>query len=61
MFWSAIISQLTIIVIYYFAIHIQPEGEEKLAYLWLNFIGATLTILLGLFFQFFSKKQIKIK
>lgn len=60
MFWSAIISQSTIIVIYYFAIHIHP-GDEKLGYLWLNFIGAILTILLGLLFQMLSKKQLEAK
>ncbi|HEX8015849.1 MAG TPA: sodium:solute symporter [Flavobacterium sp.] len=51
MFYSAIISQFTIFVIYYFMIYIYPSGEEKLGYLWLNFIGAILTILLSLFMQ----------
>jgi Na+/proline symporter len=49
---SAIISQTVIIIIYYFAIFIYPSGEEKLGYLWLNFIGAMLTILLSLLLQF---------
>jgi SSS family solute:Na+ symporter len=58
MFYSAIISQLTIFIIYYFAIYIYPSGEEKLGYLWLNFIGATLTILLSLLLQYtFFRKQ----
>jgi solute:Na+ symporter, SSS family len=57
MFWSAILSQTTIIFIYYFAIHIQPSGEEKLGYLWLNFIGALLTIILSFLFQLLSKKS----
>ena len=48
MFISAIISQLTIFVIYYFMIYTQ----EKLGYLWLNFIGAILTIVLALLLQF---------
>lgn len=48
MFISAIISQLTIFVIYYFMIY----RQEKLGYLWLNFIGAILTIVLALLLQF---------
>jgi len=50
-FYSAVVSQLTIFTIYYFAIYIYPSGEEKLGYLWLNFIGAMLTILLALLLQ----------
>lgn len=49
-FYSGVISQLTIFVIYYYAIH-NPSGNEKLGYLWLNAIGAGLTILLALLFQ----------
>ena len=51
MFISAIISQITIFVIFYFTIAIHPSGQEKLGYLWLNFIGAMLTIILSLFMQ----------
>lgn len=50
-FCSAVISQLTIFVIYYFAIFVYPSGEEKLGYLWLNFIGAMLTIILSILLQ----------
>jgi SSS family solute:Na+ symporter len=50
-FYSAVISQTTIILIYYFAIFIYPSGREKLGYLWLNFIGAMLTIILSMLFQ----------
>ena len=50
-YYSAIISQITIFIIYYFAIAIYPSGEEKLGYLWLNFIGALLTIVLSFLFQ----------
>jgi SSS family solute:Na+ symporter len=50
-FYSAVISQTAIILIYYFAIFIYPSGEEKLGYLWLNFIGAMLTILLSMLLQ----------
>ncbi len=57
MFWSALITQTIIIFIYYFAIHIYPNGQEKLGYLWLNFIGAMLTIVLSVLFQFASPKK----
>jgi len=50
-FYSAVISQITIFIIYYFAIFIYPSGEEKLGYLWLNFIGAILTIVLSIIMQ----------
>ena len=50
-FWGAALSQLTIFFIYYFAIHIYPSGQEKLGYLWLNFIGAVLTLLFSIIFQ----------
>ena len=50
-FYSAFISQLMILIIYYFAIYIYPSGQEKLGYLWLNFIGALLTILLSALLQ----------
>jgi Na+/proline symporter len=46
-FYSAIFSQTTIFIIYYFTIYIYPSNEEKLGYLWLNFIGATLTIVVA--------------
>lgn len=59
MFYSAIISQITIFIIYYFMIYIHPSGQEKLGYLWLNFIGALLTILLSLSLQlvFFRRNE----
>jgi len=62
MFYSAIISQLTIFIIYYFMIYIYPSGQEKLGYLWLNFIGAILTILLSLFMQiaFFKRNKLEL-
>lgn len=57
-FYSAVISQLTIFIIYYYAIFVYPSGEEKLGYLWLNFIGAMLTIVLSILMQatIFRKK-----
>ncbi|MEO7978773.1 sodium:solute symporter [Flavobacterium sp.] len=62
MFYSAIISQITIFVIYYFMIYIYPSGQEKLGYLWLNFIGAILTILLSLIMQvvFFKRNDLEL-
>jgi Na+/proline symporter len=60
-FYSAVISQITIFIIYYFAIYIYPSGEEKLGYLWLNFIGAMLTIVLSMIMQsFFRKEKVSI-
>jgi SSS family solute:Na+ symporter len=50
-FYSALLSQITIFIIYYYAIYIYPAGEEKLGYLWLNFIGAMLTIVLSSLMQ----------
>ncbi|SDH08996.1 transporter, SSS family [Flavobacterium omnivorum] len=50
-FYSAVLSQITIFIIYYYAIYIFPSGEEKLGYLWLNFIGAMLTIVISLLLQ----------
>ncbi|WP_396166768.1 sodium:solute symporter [Flavobacterium sp.] len=51
-FYSAAISQISIFFIYYYFIHIYPSGQEKLGYLWLNFIGALLTLVLSSIFQF---------
>ena len=50
-FYSAVVSQIAIFIIYYYAIFVFPSGEEKLGYLWLNFIGAMLTILLSILLQ----------
>ena len=58
-FYSAVISQITIFIIYYYAIFIYPSGEEKLGYLWLNFIGAMLTIVLSIIMQAIFRKSIK--
>jgi len=58
-FWGAVMSQTTIFFIYYYMIHIYPAGQEKLGYLWLNFIGAAMTILLSTILQlaFFRKEK----
>ena len=50
-FWSALVTQCIVIVIYF-----EYVKTEILSYLWLNVIGAALTILLSLLVQpFFSK------
>ncbi|MEM0543294.1 sodium:solute symporter [Flavobacterium sp. j3] len=59
-FYGAVISQMTIFIIYYYTIHIYPNGQEKLGYLWLNFIGASLTVLLSILFQIGYKTQQKV-
>jgi len=58
-FWGAVISQSTIFVIYYYTIHIYPAGKEHLGYLWLNFIGAVLTILISLVLQLLIPKKVQ--
>ncbi|WP_298392146.1 sodium:solute symporter [Flavobacterium sp.] len=47
-FWSAVVSQLTIFYIYYL---------DVVSFLWLNFIGALLTIILALLGQLFLKEN----
>ncbi len=59
-FYSAVISQTTIFFVYYYTIHIYPTGQEKLGYLWLNFIGASLTVILSILFQFVLKGKRKV-
>jgi SSS family solute:Na+ symporter len=62
-FYSALVSQITIFIIYYYAIFVFPAGEAKLGYLWLNFIGAMLTILLSSLLQvtFFKNEESNVK
>lgn len=47
-FWAAVITQLTIFYIYYL---------DVVSFLWLNFIGALLTIILGILLQSFIKTK----
>ena len=54
-FFAAILTQLLICVTYYYLIHIYPSGQEKLGYLWLNFIGSALVIFLALAFEAFDR------
>jgi SSS family solute:Na+ symporter len=58
-FWGAVISQTAIFLIYYFAIHVYPSGQEKLGYLWLNFIGAFLTVIISAVIQLILQKKLK--
>ena len=59
-FYSAVVSQTTIFFIYYFTIHIYPTGQEQLGYLWLNFIGASLTVLLSSLIQILIRDKGKV-
>jgi SSS family transporter len=54
-FFAAILTQLIVCVIYYYLIHIYPSGQEKLGYLWLNFIGSGLVTILAIAFEVFDR------
>ena len=54
-FFAAILTQVLICIIYYNLIHIYPSGQEKLGYLWLNFIGSALVIIIALTFEAFDR------
>src|SRR6056297_874048 len=54
-FVAAIVTQVIVIIIYYNLIHIYPSGDEKLGYLWLNFIGAGMVIVFALIFEAFDR------
>jgi len=60
-FVAAIITQVLVILIYYFAIYQYDTGEEKLGYMWLNFIGCALVILLALLFELINRSANAIK
>ncbi|MCM5663371.1 sodium:solute symporter [Galbibacter mesophilus] len=60
-FVSAIVTQIVIILVYYFAIHRYDAGDEKLGYLWLNFIGCALVIFLALLFEILNRTRNAIK
>jgi SSS family solute:Na+ symporter len=55
-FWSALITQGVVIIIYY--LYVKPG---ILSYLWLNAIGAAMTIVLALILQMFMKQQGKLQ
>ncbi len=54
-FFAAVLTQIIVCVVYYNLIHIYPAGEEKLGYLWLNFIGAALVIIFAFVFEAFDR------
>jgi len=54
-FFAAILTQLIVIVLFYTLIFDYPEGEEKLGYLWLNFVGSALVILIAMAFEGFDR------
>ncbi len=54
-FFAAILTQLVIFVLFYTLIFSYPAGEEKLGYLWLNFIGSAIVIVMALIFEGFDR------
>ncbi|MCX2679326.1 sodium:solute symporter [Galbibacter sp. EGI 63066] len=60
-FLSAIITQFIVILIYYFAIYRYGDGNEKLGYLWLNFIGCAMVILIAIIFETINRTTNAIK
>lgn len=54
-FFAAILTQLIILVLFYTLIFKYPSGDEKLGYLWLNFIGSALVILISFAFEGFDR------
>ncbi|AYN68324.1 sodium:solute symporter [Euzebyella marina] len=54
-FFAAILTQLIVFVLFYSLIFIYPSGDEKLGYLWLNFIGSALVIVISLAFEGFDR------
>ncbi|MBU2973303.1 MULTISPECIES: sodium:solute symporter [Zobellia] len=54
-FFAAVLTQLIVFVLFYNLIFIHPTGEEKLGYLWLNFIGAAMVIAMAIAFEGFDR------
>jgi Na+/proline symporter len=54
-FFAAILTQILVCIIYYNYIHIYPSGQEKLGYLWLNFIGSGLVIIMSFILEGFDR------
>ncbi len=54
-FFAAILTQILVCIIYYNYIHIYPSGQEKLGYLWLNFIGCGLVIIMSFILEGFDR------
>ena len=60
-FIAAICTQIIVILTYYYFIYLYPAGEEKLGYIWLNFIGCALVIKLALIFEIIKRTTHAIK
>ncbi len=58
-FIAALLTQIIVIGIWYFAIHIHPAGQEKLGYLWLNFFGCVIVMALATLLQLVLPKKLK--
>jgi len=54
-FFAALLTQFIIFVLFYTLIFMYPAGEEKLGYLWLNFIGSALVIFIAMAFEGFDR------
>lgn len=54
-FFAALLTQFIIFVLFYTLIFMYPAGEEKLGYLWLNFIGSALVIAIAIAFEGFDR------
>ncbi|MGS2741102.1 sodium:solute symporter [Sinomicrobium sp. M5D2P17] len=50
-FWAAVITQIVIFFIYYTFVY----SDERIGYLWLNFIGCSLVITIALFFEMLQR------
>ncbi len=61
-FIAALVTQVMVIMTFYFAIYrLEKLGEEPLiGYLWLNLIGCVLVIFLAVLFQMFSSNNNKV-
>lgn len=60
-FIAALISELFIIALYFYAIHFPEKEDELLGFLWLNAIGCFVTVILAIILQQFlpGKKVLK--
>ncbi len=54
-FFAALLTQIIVCIVYYNLIFIYPSGEEKLGYLWLNFIGCGLVIIIAFLLELLER------
>ena len=54
-FTAGILTQIIVIIIYYTLIYIYPDGQEKLSYLLLNFIGCAIVIGIACLLEVFDR------